>query len=62
MITVMVAGTVITNRTQALALAARLNHYAADSHSIEGSLAIDMMQEKLVTAGLLTWDDVDKAW
>lgn len=62
MITVMVAGTVITNRTQALALAARLNQYACESHSIEGSLAIDMMQEKLVKAGLLTWDDVDKAW
>lgn len=62
MIIVQVAGTVITNRTQALSLAKRLNYYAMESHSVEGHLACDQMQEKLVTAGLLTWEDIDTAW
>lgn len=62
MISLHIANTIITNRTQALSLAARLNHYAVDAHTYEGHQAIEEMQQQLVKAGLITWEDIDTAW
>lgn len=55
----LIAGTVITNREQALGLVSRLNAYFADDCTIECALAIDQMCEQLVNAGFITWADVE---
>lgn len=57
--TIIIAGTVITNKAQALNLLNRLNKYFESDKSIEMALAIDGYTEQLVTAGFITWNDAE---
>lgn len=57
--TLIIAGTVITNRAQALNLVKRLNKYFETDKSIEMALALDRYTEQLVNAGFITWSDID---
>lgn len=54
-----IAGTVISNREQALNLVKRLNKYFETDKSIEMALALDHYAEQLINAGFITWDDVE---
>lgn len=53
-----IANTVITNRQQALNLVSRLNKYFESDKSYEMALVIDDYTERLVSAGFISWDDV----
>ena len=53
---IVIAGTVITNKEQALDLIERLNNYFDGSY--ESALAIDQMQEQLVNAGFVGWNEI----
>lgn len=55
---IMIANTVITNKAQALNLVNRLNKHFESDRSYEMALVIDDYTERLVTAGFITWDDV----
>ena len=55
---IMIANTVITNRQQALNLVSRLNKLFETDKSYEMALVIDDYTERLVSAGFITWCDV----
>lgn len=57
--TIIIAGTVITNKAQALNLLNRLNKYFESDKSIEMALAIDNYTEQLINAGFITWTDAE---
>lgn len=57
---ILIANTVITNKTQAKRLIETLNRYFPKNKSIEMALVIDDYAERLVTAGFLTWEEVEK--
>lgn len=56
--TLMIANTVICNKTQALNLLGRLNKYFEDDKSYAMAAVIDDYTERLVNAGFIDWDDV----
>ena len=56
-----IAGTVITTKQQAKNLIKRLNGYFLKDKSMEMSLAISDYEERLVSAGFLTWEEVEEA-
>ena len=58
---IVIAGTVITNKAQATSLVARINSYV-DFNSWEAALAADQMVERLVNAGFLTWEEADSIY
>lgn len=57
--TIMIANTVICNKTQALNLISRLNKYFESDKSYSMAAVIDDYTERLVKAGFITWDDVE---
>lgn len=58
----MIANTVITNKTQAINLIKRLNGYFDTDKSYSMALVIDDYTERLVNAGFLTWEEADAAF
>ena len=58
---IVIAGTVITNKAQATSLVARINSYV-DFNSWEAALAADQMVERLINAGFLTWEEADSIY
>ena len=55
---IVISGTVITNKRQAISLIERLNKMFLQSKSYELALVIDDYTERLVNAGFLTWNEV----
>lgn len=55
---IVISGTVITNKRQAINLIERLNKMFLQSKSYELALVIDDYTERLVNAGFLTWNEV----
>lgn len=59
---VLVAGTVITNKKQAVSLVERLTDlFEYDNMSVEAAIAIDEMEQRLVDAGILDWTEIQAA-
>lgn len=59
---IVIAGTVITNKGQAINLLKRLNRYFDGDRSYEMAIALDDYTERLVNAGFLTWEEADAAF
>lgn len=55
----LILGTVIVNKTQAKNLVSRVNKLF--DGSMESSVAILDIEERLVSAGFLTWEEVELA-
>lgn len=58
-----IGGTVITSKKQAIAFLARAEKFLFEKNglSYETILALDNYQERLVNAGFLTWDEAESA-
>lgn len=57
--TLLILGRIITNKEQAMSLIAQLSNIW--DGSIESSVAILEVEDRLVKAGFLTWDDCELA-
>lgn len=55
----LICGTVIANKTQAKNLVNRVSKFF--DGSVESSVAISYIEEKIVNAGFLTWEEVELA-
>ena len=56
--TLVIAGTVIANKETAKNVVKRLNN-SLDTLSYESVLAVDMIIEKIVNTGFLTWEETE---
>lgn len=54
-----IAGTVITNKKQALNLIKRLNALFLEDKSFEMAIVIDDYTERLVAAGFIDWEEAE---
>ena len=57
--TLLILGRIITNKEQAMSLITQLSRLA--DNSMEQSVAILEVEDRLVKAGFLTWDDCEIA-
>lgn len=57
----LIAGTVITEKEQALNLVRKLNKYFKDDISPAMAAVTDDYTEWLVNAGFITWDEAEQA-
>lgn len=59
----LIGGTVITNKSHAMDFIARTEKFLNEKYgfTFEAVLAMDSYKEKLVSAGFLTWEEAEQA-